>query len=91
MLNTSRHGAITSLSPIMKGWKSLFFDRMLADNTSKVRVVGFEVLQQKKPNELYQKNGPIQLVDCEVKKTPHGQGYEVLLRAALRSTSPRKN
>ena len=72
MLNTSLHGAITSLSPIKKGWKSLFFDRMLADNTSKVRVAGFEALQQKKLNELYQKNGPIQLVDCEVKKTRHG-------------------
>ena len=79
------------LSPIKKGQKSLFFDRMLADDTSKVRVVGFEVLQQKKPNELYQKNGPIQLVDSEVKKTRHGQGYKVLLKAALRSMSPRKN
>jgi len=48
MLNTSLHGAITSLSPIKKGWKSLFFDRMLADNTTKVRVAGFEALQQKK-------------------------------------------
>jgi len=35
-------------------------------------------------------NGPIQLVDCEVKKNWHGQGYEVLLKAALRSTSPKK-
>jgi len=68
MLNTSLHGAITSLSPIKKGGKSLFFDRMLTDDTSKVRVVGFEAHQQKKLNELCQKNGPIQLVDCEVKK-----------------------
>ena len=41
---------------------------MLADDTSKVRVVGLEAHQQKKLNELYQKSGPIQLVDCEVKK-----------------------
>jgi len=68
MLNTSLHGAIMSLSPINKGGKSLFFDRMLADDTSKVQVVGFEAHQQKKLNELYQKNGPIQLVDCDVKK-----------------------
>jgi len=90
MLNTSLHGAIMSLSPINKGGKSLFFDRMLADDTSKVQVVGFEAHQQKKLNELYQKNGPIQLVNCEVKKSRNGQGYEVLLKAALRS-SPRKN
>ena len=68
MLSTSLHGAITSLSPIKKGRKSLFFDRMLADDTSKVRVVGLEAHQQKKLNELYQKSGPIQLVECEVKK-----------------------
>ena len=74
MLNTSLHGAITSLSPIKKGRKSLFFDGMLADNTSKVRVVGYEAHQQKKLNELYQNNVPIQLVDCEVKKARHGQG-----------------
>jgi len=55
MLNTSLHGAITSLSPIKKGWKPLFFDRMLEDDTSKVRVVGFEADLQKKLNELYQK------------------------------------
>jgi len=72
---------LPSLSPIKKGWKSLFFDRMLADDTLKVRVVGFEAHQQKKLNELYQENGPIQLVDFEVKKTRHGQGYEVLLKA----------
>ena len=91
MLNTSLHGAITSLSPIKKRWKSLFFDRMLADDTSKVRVVGFEAHQQKKLNELYQKNGPIQLVDCEVKKTRHGQGYEVFAQSSTQiNESPKK-
>jgi len=34
-------------------------------------------------NELYQRNGPFQLVDCEVKKTRNSHGYEVLLKAAL--------
>ena len=64
---------------------------MLADNTSKVRVVGFEVHQQKKLNELYQNNVPIQLVDCEVKKARHGQGYEVLLKSSTQiKESPKK-
>ena len=31
------HGAITSISPIKKGRKALFFDATLADKTSKVR------------------------------------------------------
>ena len=40
--NTSIHGAITSLSPVKKGRNSIFFDGTLADETSKIRVVGFD-------------------------------------------------
>ena len=80
MLSTSLHGAITSLSPVKKGRKSVFFDGMMADETSKVRLVGFSPHQQKKLNELYQKDIPIQLVDCEVKQARQGQGFEVLLK-----------
>ena len=91
MLNTSLHGAITSLSPIKKGRKSLFFDGMLADDTSKVQVVGYEAHQQKRLNKLYQNNVPIQLVDSEVKKAQHGQGYEVLLKSSTQiKESPKK-
>jgi hypothetical protein len=38
--NTSIHGAITSLSPVKKGQNSLFFDGRIADETSRVRIVG---------------------------------------------------
>ena len=33
------HGAVTTISPIKKGRKALFFDATLADTTSKVRLV----------------------------------------------------
>ena len=40
--STSIHGAIVTLSPVKKGRKSNFFDGMLADETSQIRLVGFQ-------------------------------------------------
>ena len=40
------HGAITTISPVKKGRKTVFFDATLADTTSKVRLVGFSPQQQ---------------------------------------------
>ena len=54
--STRMHGAIISLSPVKKGRKSIFFDGMLADNTSKIRLVGFDAQQQRKLNDYHQKN-----------------------------------
>lgn len=47
MTNTTIHGAVTAISPIKKGRKSIFFEGMLTDNTSTIRVVRFNVIQQK--------------------------------------------
>ena len=77
--NTCIHGAITSISPIKRGRSAPYFDGMLADETSKIRVVGFETLQQKKLSDYHQRNIPIQLVNCEVKAARRGEGYDVLL------------
>ena len=64
--STSIHGAVVTLSPVKKGRKSNFFDGMLADETSQIRLVGFQGMQQRKLNELYQKNVPVELENCEV-------------------------
>ena len=40
MSSTSIHGAVVTLSPVKKGRKALFFDGLLADETSKIRLVG---------------------------------------------------
>ena len=78
--NTSIHGAITSLSPVKKGRNSIFFDGTLADETSKIRVVGFDAQQQRKLNNYHQKNIPVELINCEVKSSRYGEGYEVMLK-----------
>ena len=42
MSSTSIHGAVVTLSPVKKGRKSTFFDGLLADETSQIRLVGNE-------------------------------------------------
>ena len=61
------HGAVTSISPIKKGRKALFFDATLADTTSKVRPVGFSPQQQILLNDLRTTGSPVELTNCEVK------------------------
>ena len=46
MSSTSIHGAVVRLSPVKKGWKAMFFDGVLGDETSQIRLVGFQVMQQ---------------------------------------------
>ena len=46
--NTSIHGAVVTLSPVKKGRKAMFFDGLLADETSQIRLVGFQGMQTTK-------------------------------------------
>ena len=79
--STSIHGALVTLSPVKKGWKSTFFDGMLADETSQIRLVGFKGMQQRKSNEYHRKDIAVQLEDCEVKAARQGKGYKVMLKS----------
>ena len=89
--STRLHGAITCLSPIKKGRKSLFFDGTLADATSKIRVVGFDAHQQRKLQEYHQNNVAVELDNCEVKSSTYGDGYEVMLKNSTAiKESPKK-
>ena len=85
------HGAVTSISPIKKGRKALFFDATLADTTSKVRVVGFSPQQQILLNDLHKTGSPVELTNCEVKHSRQGQGYDIMLKSNTQiRKSPKK-
>ena len=85
------HGAVTSISPIKKGRKDLFFDATLADTMSKVRLVGFSPQQQILLSDLHKANSPVQLTNCEVKYSQQGQGYDIMLKTTTQITkSPKK-
>ena len=89
--NSSIQGAITSLSPVKPGRKSSYFDGMLADDTSKIRFVGFEPLQQKKLVNFLERNVPVQIDNCEIKTARQGEGYEVMLKSSsIIKESPKK-
>ena len=80
--STSIHGAVVTLSPVKKGRKATFFDGMLADETSQIRLVGFQGMQQRKLNEYHQKNIAVALENCEVKPARQSEGYEVMLKSS---------
>ena len=89
--STNIHGAVTSLSPIKKGRKSVFFNGTIADETSQIRLVGFDAFQLRKLQDYQQKKLPVQLINCEVKASRYGEGYDVMLKSSSQiRESPRK-
>ena len=80
-VNTTTHGAVISLSPVKRGRHSIFFDGMLSNETSKIRLVGFDVAQQKKLQDFQLKKIPVELVNCEVKESRYGEGYQPMLKS----------
>ena len=78
--NVTVHGAVTAVSPVKKGKRSIFFDGMLADHTARVRLFGFDSFQQRKLDELHQRRLPAEISDCEVKRSRYHEGFEVMLK-----------
>ena len=88
-VNTNVHGAVTKISPVKKRRNSIFFDGMLADDSSKMHVVGFDALQQKKLKTFHDKQIPVQLVNIKVKESRYGDGHEILLKSEIKESSRR--
>lgn len=62
------HGVISSLSPIKKGRKSEYFDGIVSNGKSKLRLVGFSPAQQQEMKNFMSQKTPVQLEDCETKQ-----------------------
>jgi len=75
------HGIVTSLSPVTKGRKSVYFDGTVSDGASNIRLVGFNSKQQKRMEDFMSKRQPVQLTDCEIKQARRGNKMEILLKA----------
>ena len=78
------HGAVVSISPVKKGRKCLFFDGEFADDTSKIRLVGFDASQQRKLSEFHDRQVPVELQNCEIKKSRYADVYDLMLRSRSR-------
>ena len=46
MCSTSIHSAVVRLLPVKKGWKAMFFDGVLADETSQILFLPAHVFQK---------------------------------------------
>ena len=91
MSSTSIHGAVVTLSLVKKGRKAMFFDGLLADESSQIRLVGFQGMQQRKLNDFHQWNVAVALENCQVKPARQGEGYEVMLKTStIIKESPKK-
>ena len=91
MSSTSIHGAVVTSSPVKKGRKAMFFDGLLADESSQIRLVGFQGMQQRKLNDFHQRNVAVALENCQVKPARQGEGYEVMLKTStIIKESPKK-
>ena len=67
MPSTNIHGAVVTLSSVKKGRKTMFFDGLLADESSQIRLVGFQGMQQRKLNDYHKKNIAVALQGCGTK------------------------
>ena len=91
MSSTSIHGAVVTLSPVKKERKAMFFDGLLADESSQIRLVRFQGMQQRKLNDFHQRNVAVALENCQVKPARQGEGYEVMLKTStIIKESPKK-
>ena len=79
--NVRVHGAVTSVSPVKKGKRSNFFNGKLADESCAMRMVGFNAHQQIKLQEFHVKRVPVQISNCEIKRSKYGDGYDILLKS----------
>jgi hypothetical protein len=88
--NATVHGAITSLSPLKKGRNSSYFDGAIADDTTKLRLVGFSSNQQRKLSNFFSTHTIIQLQNCQIKESREGDKMEVMLKTNTNITKSSK-
>ena len=74
------HGVLKTLSPVKKGKHSNFFDGVLTDRTSKMRVVGFRSEHRRKLGTFSDSKDPVTLEDCQVKLSRQGHRMQALLK-----------
>ena len=83
-------GAVTTLSPVKKGKRSVYFDGTLTDGTSHIRVVGFNPDQQHKLSSYFDEKEPARLINCEFKPTREGNTMQIMLEKFTEITSSTK-
>ena len=82
------HGMLTNLSPMRSG---KYFEGHISDDTTSLRLVGFDTAQQRELAAYHDKGQTVSLQNCKVQKSRFSDQMEILLTQSTQvSTSPRK-
>ena len=81
MESATIHGVITSLSPIKKGRKSVFFDGHASDEKSSKRIVAFSPSQHSEMEKYKSGRKVVKFDDCQVARGRRGDQLEFVMKS----------
>ena len=76
------HGVPRSLSPVKPRKKAAYFDGEMSDGSCRIRFVGFKAEQRQRLLSFTEKDEPVELHNCQIKRSRQGHEMEVLLKTA---------
>ena len=72
---------LTSISPVKKGRKQNYFKGTVCDESSTLRLVGFNTKLQKQMSDMMSKKKAIEIKNCEITPSRRGEKMEILLKS----------
>ena len=78
--NAKVEGLITVISPMKTGKTCNYYDGEISDNHSSLRFCGFNSTVRRRLEESYEKGEAVVLEGCEIKKSRHGEGLEIIVK-----------
>lgn len=77
-------GVLTVLSPMKR---VTFFDGRLADDSSSIRLVGFNAKKQEELARIQQSQQPVKIENCQIARSKYFDGFEVIVGSATTVTA----
>ena len=89
--NAQIEGVVVNVSPMKKGQSSPYFDAKVVDEEARIRLVGFSSSLRKRMASMEDKQQPITLENCRIKKARFSDDMEVIIKPSTKmSASPKK-
>ena len=89
--NAQVQGIVMSVTPMKKGQFATYFDAKITDEEKEIRVVGFSSNLRKRMAALEDKEEPVTLENCRIKKARFSDDLEIIVKPATTvHMSPKK-
>ena len=85
------YGVLTSISPVKKGRKQNYFKGTVCDESSTLRLLGFNTKLQKQMSDMMSKKKAIKINNCEITPSRRGEKIEILLKSDSSINESTKN